>query len=609
MPKPSYIELKSKYEDLKTEIISLKEVIKQLTEQNKFFEMLIHSLPGLFYIFNDDFRNLRWNKNVETVTGYSDEEIRSMPLFKLFTGNTLSHIRDAIDRAFNKGEAITEAEIMTKDGKKIPYFFSGVSTTIEKKKYLLGLGLDISKRILAENALRESEALYKILAERMTEGVMLFNNFSIIFVNNAFASMLGFTNNELIHNDVMTLVAYDLQMYFRDLYETLEKGICNERFFQSRWVKKDKTEIWVDGRGILITWKGQPTVLLTIRDITEAKRKEISMQDEAENLRRENVNLRSSIRDRYRFGDIIGKSSPMQKVYELILNAAASTANVVIYGESGTGKELVARAVHKMSSRYQKSFIPVNSSAIPDNLLESEFFGHKKGAFTNAHMDKMGYLDMVDGGTLFLDEVGELNPGIQAKLLRAIEGGGYSPIGSNIIKYSDFRIVSATNRNLIEQIKKGDMREDFFYRIHIIPITIPPLRERKDDIPLLLEYFLKKYSNDHKVQSINGQMMDTLINYDYPGNVRELQNIIQHYLAVKNFDFLNTSQKPVTEKYNLTEPENLPMDNLQNNIDIHEKNIIIKVLNQNKGNKTKTAQALGISRKTLFRKIKRLGLN
>jgi len=192
----------------------------------------------------------------------------------------------------------------------------------------------------------------------------------------------------------------------------------------------------------------------------------------------------------------------MQDVYEFILQAAATQANVIIYGESGTGKELVAKAIHETSDRSKKSFVTVHCGAIPETLMESEFFGYKKGSFTGANLDKRGYLDEADGGTLFLDEVGEIGLNMQVKLLRAIAGGGYTPVGSSTKKNTDVRIVAATNRNLRDMVKRGIMREDFFYRIHILPIYLPPLRDRKDDLPLLVDHFLqiqdKKYPRCRK---------------------------------------------------------------------------------------------------------------
>jgi len=595
MPNPK---LKKESEQKITE---LKNKIQELNKENKFFELLIRSLPGLFYLFDSNFNVYRWNKNVETVTGYSTNEIQTKNLLELFEDDDLIKIKTNIEEAFVKGDACIEASLLPKDGIKIPYFWTGASTNIENVSYLIGVGIDISKRIQAEKDLRESENFYRILADRMTEGIVLFHNFRIIFANNSFATMFGYDKPSQLNNkNIMDMIAEEFDLYFREMYEAILCNVCEERFFQARWMNKIGKEIWVEGRTKLINWKGQPTILLTARDITETKLREISMQKETDNLRRENVRLRSSIKDRYRLGEIIGKSEAMQKVYTLILNAAASNANVVIFGESGTGKELVARAVHKMSRRASKSFVPVNSSAIPENLLESEFFGHKKGAFTGANSDKSGYLDLANGGTLFLDEVGDLNPSLQAKLLRALEDGSYSPIGSSIIKESDFRVLSATHKDLIQQVKIGEMREDFFYRIHIIPINLPPLRERKDDIPLLVEHFLKIYSNDKKTNQLSGHVMEVLMQYDFPGNVRELQNIIQRYLAVKSIDFLHIDNPP-----ELTIDNSL---NLQDNIDHIEQKMIKEALIKSGGKKSNAAKSLGISRKTLARKIKRFDL-
>jgi PAS domain S-box-containing protein len=590
----------------------LESQVQKFMQENEFFSLLISSMPGLFYLFDSDFFIHKWNKNVEMVTGYSAEEVRARHLFDLFKGEDLRDIQKTIEKTFITGEASVEAVLNTIDGRQIPYFWTGASTTIDDKHYLIGMGIDISQRKAAENALKESEALYRIFAERMTEGVVLFYNFKILFANKAFTAMTGFDDpSHLIDHNIIDMVAEGFDVYFREMFETLQAGVCLERFFQARWEKKDKAEIWVEGRANLIRWKGKPSVLLTARDITEAKLKEISMQEETENLRRENITLRSSIKDRYRLGDIIGKSRSMQAVYERILSAASSTANVVIYGESGTGKELVARAVHNMSRRAAKPFVAVNCSAIPENLLESEFFGHKKGSFTGAHADSPGYLDHADGGTLFLDEVGDITPGLQAKLLRALEGSGYSPVGSSVVKHSDFRILSATNKNLLDQIKAGKMREDFFYRIHVIPVNLPPLRERKEDIPFLVEHFLKIYANGGEQKQISGQVMEQLMHYDYPGNVRELQNIIQRYLAVNTCDFIPRSDPsapagPDAPAGNSHEIINHAGADLHSNIEVLERDMIRATLEQFNQNKSRAAEALGISRKTLARKIKRL---
>ncbi|MFP4446510.1 MAG: sigma 54-interacting transcriptional regulator, partial [Desulfosudaceae bacterium] len=486
---------------IEQQISELQQKIVSYKKSNQFFEMLVRSLPGLFYLFDSKYKVLKWNRNLERVTGYTREEIATRSLFDLFEGTDLERVKKVIKNVFDTHQGEVEADLITKTGQRLPFYFTGVGATIDDESFLVGVGLDLSEYKKTLKELQESEALYRLLAERMTEGVILVNNFKILFANNFFLSLFGYQDApSLIGTDLRSMIAEGFEMYFKDMCEALEAGICQERFFQARWLKNKKDVIWVEGIANRLEWQGLPTVFLTVRDITETKLREISMQEEADNLRRQNVKLRSSIQERYRFGKIVGKSPAMQRIYEQILNASGTNASVVIYGESGTGKELVARAIHDMSRRSGKNFVPVNSSAIPENLLESEFFGHKKGAFTGAHADRAGYLDLANGGTLFLDEVGDLSINLQAKLLRALEEGTYSPVGSSVVKHSDFRLLSATNKDLKTMIHNGQLREDFFYRIHILPITLPPLRERKEDIPLVAEDFLKRLVVDHKAQ-------------------------------------------------------------------------------------------------------------
>jgi len=309
------------------------------------------------------------------------------------------------------------------------------------------------------------------------------------------------------------------------------------------------------------------------------------------------------MKDRYRFGDIIGKSLAMQEVYELITKASATDAHVVIYGESGTGKDLVAQTIHQLSKRRKKVFIPVNCGSIPETLVESEFFGHRKGSFTGALRDKTGFFDAAHKGTLFLDEVGELPLAVQVKLLRAIEGKGYTPVGDQTVKYTDVRIIAATNRNLKEHIKQGLMREDFFYRINVIPITAPPLRDRKEDIPLLVEHFLKQYGGPKKHPVLPGRILEALYRYDWPGNIRQLQNVLQRYLTLKRLDF-GDGVRQVEDDIagQASDQEGI---GLRETMEDFEKRFIAKILEQNHGHRGKTAEMLCIPPRTLRRKMEK----
>jgi transcriptional regulator with PAS, ATPase and Fis domain len=343
-------------------------------------------------------------------------------------------------------------------------------------------------------------------------------------------------------------------------------------------------------------------------DHTDRKFSEESLPGAGKHLDEVNELRHSSLNEHCRFGRIIGQTRAMQKVYELIRVAAASDANVIITGESGTGKELVARSTHEMSERRSGSFVPVNCSAIPESLMESEFFGYRKGAFTGASIDKHGFLDLADGGTLFLDELGDIGQNMQVKLLRAIDGGGFTPIGCSELKTPDMRIIAATNRNLSELTQKGLIREDFYYRIHVIPIQLPPLRERRDDIPLLVEHFVDKFSKDTSPPPVSPRIMAALQAHDWPGNVRELQNTVFRYLTLQKLEFAGVQTPPA--RLPAIEPDRFPEAgaDLDAMVSQYERHIILKTLERNRWQREITAEALNIHRKTLFTKMKKYGL-
>ena len=321
------------------------------------------------------------------------------------------------------------------------------------------------------------------------------------------------------------------------------------------------------------------------------------------NLTEEYNYLKGCLEKMTRFDNIIGQSEAMKRVFELIPEIAESDASILLTGETGTGKELVAKAIHAKSRRSQKPFIAINCGAIPDSLLESELFGHQKGVFTGANHARKGFLEVVSGGTLFLDEIGDISPKMQIDLLRVLEDKTITPLGSRDAKTVDFRLISATRQNLEEETRAGRFREDFFYRINVIHIHIPPLRERKSDIPLLLRHFLKKYSQEtaKRVDRVSADTLDLLKVYTWPGNVRELENAVERAVVLSrsrtlrtgDFDFLQS--KPGISKRNPTLKE-------------VENNYIAQVLEENNWNVTKASGILGINRVTLHKKMKRLGL-
>lgn len=461
----------------------------------------------------------------------------------------------------------------------------------------------------AKRALAEERERFERLVELSPDGVILVQDGKILLTNNSFVEMIGYSDHkELVGIDVIELFESEFRDLFAKVFDPKDHGGDLEPFQRGICAAKDDRKIWVSTNSSVINWETGPAVLTAIRNITGDVLREIAIQEEAEHIRKENIKLRSSIKERYRFGRLIGKSAPMQKVYELILKAAATDTNIIILGESGTGKELVASAVHEMSDRVDKAFITVNCGAISENLIESEFFGHRKGAFTGADTDKKGYFHAADKGSLFLDEVGEIGLNMQVKLLRVLETGEYTPVGDTSSRKSDTRIIFATNRTPSEMVEKGLMREDFYYRISVIPISLPPLRERKEDIPLLVDHFLRLSSESERDPVIPGKIIDAMYNYDWPGNVRELLSVVRRYLVLGDFPILKMGEKAGKPDPDLDD-DYVEIKDIAQAMVIQEKRFILNALNQNRWHKGKTAAALKIDPKTLYTKMKKFGIS
>ena len=302
---------------------------------------------------------------------------------------------------------------------------------------------------------------------------------------------------------------------------------------------------------------------------------------------------------------IVGKSAAIKKVIELAKKVASTDSTILVTGETGVGKELVAKYIHHMSPRSDKSFVTLNCGAIPETLLESELFGHKKGAFTDAIADKKGLFEEADNGTFFLDEVGELSLSTQVKLLRVIENQEIRAVGSNETRKVNVRIIAATNTDLAEAMKQGRFREDLFFRVNVIQIHIPPLRERKEDIPLLIAYFMHLYNQQFgkKVTDISEEAMTMMLNYDYPGNVRELDNIIQHAIIVAEGNVISRNELPSFVPVRQSLPE--PTEPVFKTMEEMEKDLIRETLLKCHSNQSLAAKKLAIGRTTLIRKMKK----
>ncbi len=308
---------------------------------------------------------------------------------------------------------------------------------------------------------------------------------------------------------------------------------------------------------------------------------------------------------------IIFRSSVMADVINLAGRVAQSRATVLIQGESGTGKELMARLIHDLSPRSEKPMTIVNCAALPENLLESELFGHEKGAFTGASSSRIGRFEEADGGTLFLDEIGELSNTVQVKLLRFLQERAFQRIGGNRTFQTDVRVISATNRNLEERMKEGFFREDLFYRLNVVGITIPPLRERKEDLSPLIDHFLKHFSfeNNRKISGVASKARDLLMKYDYPGNVRELENILERAVVIARGNYIETADLPFSSgDVHGAEKQVWNRGTLKEAMAFLEKDMVRNAMAETGNHQTKAAQALGISERMLRYKLKKYGL-
>ena len=329
-------------------------------------------------------------------------------------------------------------------------------------------------------------------------------------------------------------------------------------------------------------------------------------------LEQENIYLKERIGDRFDLSGMIGKSSAMKKMFETLELISPSDANVLITGESGTGKELIANAIHQNSLRKDHAFIKVNCAALPENLLESELFGHEKGAFTGAINKKMGRFQLAHEGSIFLDEIAEMAPATQAKILRVLQEQEFEPVGGTKTVKVDTRIIAATNKKLEAYIEEGLFREDLYYRLNVVQVEVPSLKKRHQDISILTDHFLKKYAekNHRLLKGIDPEALDMLMRYAWPGNVRELENVIERAVILTRSEYITLNELPHTINSNKPgggdDSSMLPIGKPLKEI---EKEVIISNLEENDGNRTKTAEMLGISRRTLQLKLKEYGVN
>ncbi len=435
----------------------------------------------------------------------------------------------------------------------------------------------------------------KIILDSIADGVFTVDSdWNITSFNRAAEGITGFPASRAIGQKCFDILHADICQSTCAIRKTLKTGkeiICQHVNILNREGKivpiSISTAVLTDGRGGIIGG------VETFRDLSvlEALKKEIYHN--------------------YSYEDIISKNSGVREIFGILPDIAESESTVLIQGESGTGKELFARAIHNLSGRKKGPFVAVNCGSLPDSLLESELFGYKRGAFTDAKKDKPGRFALARGGTLFLDEIGDLPFSLQAKLLRVLQEKEYEPLGAVAPVKSDVRIIAATNKNLPDMVAQKAFREDLFYRLNIVKLKLPPLRERKEDIPLLVDHFINKLNvcNVKKVTGISDEAVRLFMIYNFPGNIRELENLLEHAFVMCRGRVIMAEHLPKEFRETVTATNDHPEDvSLRGRFEESEAQCIKEALRRNRSHRGKTAQELGINASTLWRKMKRLGI-
>lgn len=559
--------------------------------------------PDGIAAINTENKIIVFNESAGRITGYREEDVISKNSSFLFDSSIRQNI--IIEQSIKSGEILSNISLTINciNGKRLPVIAS-ITPLIQPPNDVIGIIVmfrDIEElrtlyNLITEknNEIKEEKNKLEIIFNSLLEGTFTINSdWEITSFNRSAESITGFSANEAVGKKYWQVFPSE------DGNEDPQlKAFIAEH---KQALLRETTIISRDGRRVLVRINSAPLMdvsgkkigrVVTFEDISQVK------------------NLTDHIAERFNFENIIGRSKPMINVFHMMENVINTDSTVLITGDSGTGKEVIARAIHLNSERKSEPFIAVNCSAFAESLLESELFGHEKGAFTGAIRSKPGRFELAARGTLFLDEIGDIPLPVQVKLLRVLENRQFERVGGTKTISLNARIVSATHRDLESDIKDGRFREDLYYRINVINIHLPSLSERKDDIPSLVNHFMNKYKKrfNKDIHYISPEALRIITNYDWPGNIRELENVIEHAFVVCNGDAIKTEHLPLKLQRELKDidiPENSsPSTPLED----AEKKSLIEILDKFNGNRTKTAAALGINKTTLWRKMKKYNL-
>jgi PAS domain S-box-containing protein len=527
-----------------------------------------------------------------------------------------------MQQAASRGEPVgaRPLTVLFEDGTERETLMNAVPLLDEENKVrgVVGASIDVTEQNRAERALRESELRFRAVYERSPIGIALVdsNDGRFLQVNPKFCEIAGRQEEELLRSNVASIthpddVGHSDEILHQLAEEKLPKYELEKRYLRpdgsARWVRVNVVPMW--DKGDERRWQ-----LGLVEDITERKQSEEAIAALMQELRQarkklteEKLYLEQEINTQLGLGEIIGRSKALLQVMEQVGTVASSNATVLLLGETGTGKELVARGVHRLSQRANSNFIKVNCAAIPSGLLESELFGNEKGAFTGAISKKIGRLELADKGTLFLDEIGEIPLELQPKLLRVLQDQEFERLGGTQTLKVDFRLIAATNRDLAALVRENKFRSDLFYRLNVFPVRLPALRERRDDIHLLVEHFVQKFNHrmNKSITSIPRKTMEALTGSEWPGNVRELENFIERSVILTRGSVLVS---PPSELVTVRAPEG----GIDETLEAAEREHILHALRESHGQiggLRGAAARLGLKRTTLQSKLKHLGID
>ena len=557
-------------------------------------------------------RVVTWNSGAERIKGYSAEEIIGQDFSRFYTQDDIDRgiPAEQLKKAAATGRSEDEGWRVRKDGSR--FWANAIITAIRGKDGALEgfakVTRDFTERRRVEEDLRESEKRFRLLFEASPDAIVLSDkNGKITELNGQVEKFFGYSRGELIGQQVEILVPERFRQShpqrraeYSEKSRTRPMGAGIELFGR----RKDGSEFPADIMLSPVDLAGGKMVLSVIRDISE----KVRAKEALERKEREKQYLQEELRLEHSFKEIIGESAGLKRVLKQVEVVAATDVTVLILGETGTGKDLVARAIHQLSSRRGQTLVKLNCAAIPTGLLESELFGHEKGAFTGAIAQKIGRLELAHQGTLFLDEIGDLPLELQPKILRALQEKEFERLGGTRTIPSDARLVAATNRNLEQMVADRQFRNDLYYRLKVFPITIPALRERREDIPVLARHFVEKHARrmNKRIEAIPSDAMRALQKWDWPGNIRELENFIERAVILSNGPALRA---PLGELERLT--AELPPPPTNGTLEATEREHILRVLRESKGVIAGTngaAARLGLKRTTLNSKMKKLDI-